>query len=248
MELCDFIVPGTGVVDSIGIGPLRIKIAPLAYRKLGKQTDSAMITSMRMAGIGDCDQTKKKLLCELRAYVADHGPVSATGHSQGGFQALRMFVEEPNLFTELVAFEAPVLGSTPALAGSWFAPGFSAMTPGSKAVKDLYCGLSQLGFAERKRLHLYATANGIFVLPHTAALCNLEGIDNVWVGQNHPFKVRTYSRHIKTTRRIGHLGMIWREEVLSDMRMIFETSMWPNIRTLIPQQRNQPPSHLRASS
>lgn len=244
MELCDFIVPGTGVVDSFRVGPVEIKVASWAYRKLGRQTDEAKICSMRMAGLGNCDITKMKLIRELRAYVAVHGPVNATGHSQGGFQLARIFVEEPGLFNEVVILEAPIKGSAPARAGKKLAPGFRAMSPDSDAVFDLYTGLAALSADDRSRLHLYATANGKFVLPHTAALCDLEGIDNVWVGKGQPREVRGYARHLRTQRRVGHLDLIWRQELLDDVRGIFEVSAWLNGSLPIPAQR-QPASLLQ---
>jgi pimeloyl-ACP methyl ester carboxylesterase len=248
MELCDFIVPGTGVVDSLRFGPLRISVAPWAYRKLSKLTDEAQICSMRWAGLGDCDVTMRRLIRKLEAYVALHGPANVIGHSQGAFQLLRIYLLHPELFGEVILIDGPLHGSTLARFGSRIAAGFGGMTPESPAVIELGKLIAGATDAQLSRVHCYATSNGVFVLPHVSALIDHPSVDNVWVGPGFALNVRGYARWLRTPKRVGHLDVIWTQEVLDDILMIFEAAMWPNVRSIIPKQRKTAPIRLRASS
>ena len=248
MELCDFIVPGTGIVDSIGIGPLKISVAPRVYRKVAGLTQQSQISSMHHAGVGNCDTTMKATLRMLRAFVDKNGPANATGHSQGAFQLARIFVEEPDLFNEVILLDGPLNGSEVARAGAHIAAGFGGMTPQSKSVRDLQARLAETTVEQRRRLHLYAASTGVFVLPHVSALCNLEGIDNVWVGKGHPLDLRSYTRFIKSPKLNGHIALIRNKLVLADVRQIFELSGYANVVRLIPQQSSIGPVSIPASS
>lgn len=140
--------PGTGVLGRIGVGPLAVSPAELAYAEWLKLTTASKAFPMPRGGVGSCLSTYAAMERQWLEY-ADGGMIDLLLHSQNCLHGARFAVRHRKIVGKVLLVNGP-------FGGAYLAHRFRGlpcaidMRPGSGFLEDLRVEL-KMGFKRFER-------------------------------------------------------------------------------------------------